>query len=70
MRAESSDMFTFSAGVLEESNGQGSNSVGFVGNANYFHKIKGWETSGSFSYAQNEQSVLVTYTTSLLAIRN
>jgi len=58
------DMFTFSAGVLEESNGQGSNSVGFVGNANYFHKIKGWETSGSFSYAQNVQSVLVTYTTS------
>ena len=58
------DMFTFSAGVVEESNGQGSNSVGFVGNANYFHKIKGWETSGSFSYAQNVQSVLVTYTTS------
>ena len=58
------DMFTFSAGVLEESNGQGSDSIGFVGNANYFHKIKGWETSGSFSYAQNVQSVLVTYTTS------
>jgi hypothetical protein len=58
------DMFTFSAGVVEESNGAGSNSVGFVGNANYFHKIKGWETSGSFSYAQNVQSVLITYTTS------
>jgi hypothetical protein len=58
------DMFTFSAGVVEESNGQGSNSVGFVGNANYFHRIKGWETSGSFSYAQNVQSLLVTYTTS------
>ncbi len=58
------DMFTFSAGVVEESNGQGSNSVGFVGNANYFRRIKGWETSGSFSYAQNVQSLLVTYTTS------
>ena len=57
-------MFTFSAGVVEESNGQGSNSVGFIGNVNYFHRIKGWETSGSFSYAQNVQSVLVTYTTS------
>jgi hypothetical protein len=58
------DMFTFSAGVVEESNGQGSNSVGFVGNANYFHRIKGWETSGSFSYAENVQSLLVTYNTS------
>jgi hypothetical protein len=58
------DMFTFSAGVVEESNAQGSNSVGFVGNANYFHKIKGWETSGTFSYAQNVQSFLVTYNTS------
>jgi hypothetical protein len=58
------DMFTFSAGVVEESNGQGSNSVGFVGNVNYFHRIAGWETSGSFSYAQNVQSILVTYTTS------
>jgi len=58
------DMFTFSAGVIEESNGQGSNSVGFIGNANYFHRIKGWETSGTFSYAQNVQSLLVTYTTS------
>jgi hypothetical protein len=58
------DMFTFSAGVIEESNGQGSNSVGFLGTANYFHRIKGWETSGTFSYAQNVQSLLVTYTTS------
>jgi hypothetical protein len=58
------DMFTFSAGVIEESNGQGSNSVGLIGNANYFHRIKGWETSGTFSYAQNVQSILVTYTTS------
>jgi hypothetical protein len=58
------NMFTFSAGVIEESNGQGSNSVGFVGNANYFHRIMGWETSGSFSYAQNVQSLLITYTTS------
>lgn len=56
--------FTFSAGVVEESNGQGSNSVGFIGNVNYFRRIKRWETSGSFSYAQNVQSILVTYTTS------
>jgi hypothetical protein len=58
------DMFTFSAGVVEQSNGQGSNSVGFIGNMNYFRRVKGWETSGTFSYAQNVQSVLITYTTS------
>jgi hypothetical protein len=58
------DMFSFSAGVVEQSNGQGSNAIGLIGNVNYFHRIKGWETSGSFSYAQNVQSLLVTYTTS------
>lgn len=58
------DMFTFSGGVVEESNGQGNNSVGLTGNVNYFRRIQGWETSGSFSYAQNVQSVLVSYTTS------
>ncbi|MFZ0761512.1 MAG: hypothetical protein WAM69_16310, partial [Candidatus Sulfotelmatobacter sp.] len=58
------DMFSFSAGVVESSNGQGSDSVGFIGNLNYFHRIQGWETSGTFSYAQNVQSVLITYTTS------
>ncbi|MGB6475015.1 MAG: hypothetical protein WBF04_13240 [Candidatus Sulfotelmatobacter sp.] len=58
------DMFSFSAGVVEQSNGQGSNAMGFIGNVNYFHRILGWETSGSFSDAQNVQSLLVTYTTS------
>lgn len=58
------DLFSFSAGVVDESNGQGSNAVGFVGTVNYFHRIEGWETSGNFSYAQNVQSLLVTYTTS------
>lgn len=58
------DMFTFSGSVIDSSNGQGTNSVGFVGNVNFFRKIKGWQTSGLFSYAQNVQSILVTYTTS------
>ena len=58
------DMFSFSAGVVESSNGLGSDAVGFVGNLNYYHRILGCETSGSFSYAQNVQSVLITYTTS------
>ena len=58
------DMFTFSGSVIDSNNGRGTNALGFVGNVNYFHRIKGWQTSGVFSYAENVQSVLVTYTTS------
>ena len=58
------DMFTFSGSVIDSTNGQGTNALGFVGNVNFFHRIKGWQTSGVFSYAQNVQSLLVTYTTS------
>ncbi len=58
------EMLTFSASVVESSNGQGTNALGFVGNVNFFHRFKGWQTSGQFSYAQNVQSLLVTYTTS------
>ena len=58
------EMFTFSASVIDSSNGLGSNAVGFVGNVNFFHRFHGWQTSGQFSYAQNVQSVLISYTTS------
>ena len=58
------DMFTFSGSVVDSSNGQGTNALGFIGNVNFFHRFKGWQTSGVFSYAQNVQSLLVTYTTS------
>jgi hypothetical protein len=58
------DMFTFSASVVDSSNGQGSNALGFTGNVNYSHRILGWQTTGVFSYAQNVQSILITYTTS------
>jgi hypothetical protein len=58
------DMFTFSGSVVDSSNGQGTNALGFVGNVNFFHNIKGFQTSGVFTYAQNVQSLLVTYTTS------
>ena len=58
------DMFSFSGGVVDSSTGRGDNSIGFVGNVNFFKRIKGWSTSAVFSYAQNVQSVLVTYTTS------
>jgi hypothetical protein len=58
------DMFTLSASVIDSSNGQGDNAVGFVGNVNFFRNIGHWQTSGQFSYAQNVQTLLVTYTTS------
>jgi hypothetical protein len=58
------DMFSFSASVIESSNGQGTNAVGFVGNVNFFRRFGQWQTSGQFSYAQDVQTLLVTYTTS------
>ena len=58
------DMFTFSAGIVDSSTGLGNNNLGFIGTVNYFRRFGPWETSGSFSYAQNVQSVLITYTTS------
>lgn len=58
------DMFTFSGGVVDSDDGQGDNALGFIGNVNFFHKFKGWSTSGVFTYAQNVQTLLVTYSTS------
>lgn len=58
------NMFTLSGSVIDSNNGQGTNALGFIGNVNFFHRFKGWQTSGVFSYAQNVQSLLVTYTTS------
>ena len=58
------NLFTFSGSVIESSNGQGNNGLGFIANVNYYHRFGLWETSGAFSYAQNVQSYLITYTTS------
>jgi hypothetical protein len=58
------NMFTFSAGIVDSSNGLGTNSIGFTGTVNYFRRYGQWETSGTFSYAQNVQSVLITNTES------
>jgi hypothetical protein len=58
------NMFTFSAGIVDSSSNFGNNNVGFVGTMSYYHRFGGWETSGNISYAQNVQSLLITYTTS------
>jgi hypothetical protein len=56
--------FTVSASVIESSNKFASNSLGFIGNLNGFRHFGWWELSGGLSYAQNVQTLLVTYTTS------
>ncbi len=56
--------FTVSATVIESSNKFADSALGFVLNLNAFRHFGAWETSGAFSYAQNVQTVLVTYTTS------
>jgi hypothetical protein len=61
--------FTFSGSVIDSSNGQGTNAVGFVGNINAFRRFGGWQASGQLSYAQNVQTILVTYTTSYYSYR-
>ncbi len=58
------DTFTFSGSVIDSSNGQGQNALGFIGNVNMYHKFGRWQASGQVSYAQNVQTLLVTYTTS------
>src|SRR5271166_3197289 len=58
------NIFSFSGTVLDASNANDTNAIGFVGNVNYSHRILGWQTSAQFSYAQNVQTLLVTYTTS------
>jgi len=56
--------FTFSATVIDTTNKFSNNSLGFIGNVNAFHAFGPWELSGNVSYAQNVQTILVTYTTS------
>jgi hypothetical protein len=56
--------FLVSATVIESSNQFANNSLGFIVDVNGFRRFGLWETSGAFSYAQNVQTLLVTYTTS------
>ena len=58
------DTFTFTVGVVEGSSNFDNSNLGFIGTINGFHSIGRWQLSGNFSYAQNVQSQLITYTTS------
>jgi hypothetical protein len=56
--------FTVSGTVIESSNQFASNSLGFIANLNAFRRFGLWQLSAGLSYAQNVQTLLVTYTTS------
>jgi hypothetical protein len=43
---------------------QGTNSLGYTANVNYNRRIGGWQIGGFFNYAQNVQTILVTYNSS------
>lgn len=38
--------------------------LGLLGSVNYSRRILGWTLSGGFNYSQNQQTLLITYTTS------
>lgn len=51
-----------SVSVIENNNDQNSeNSLGFTANTSYSKVVMGWHTNGSFGYAQNVQTLLVSY---------
>lgn len=58
------NLFTVSATALDSTNKFVENALGFILNVNGFHNFGPWETSANYSYAQNVQTLLVTYTTS------
>jgi len=45
-------------------NSQNANSLGYTANVNYNRRIGPWQVGGFFNYAQNVQTLLVTYNTS------
>jgi hypothetical protein len=54
------------AGTVSENTVDNSNAaaLGFSGTVNYSRQILGWGVSGAFNYAQNMQTLLITYTNS------
>lgn len=57
-------MLYFSFGMVNNATNNGGGSVGFVGNVSLKKQISGWEVDSDFSYAQNVQTIIASYTTS------
>ncbi len=53
--------FSLSANSSDQN---GEDTIGFSGNENYSSRVLGWRVNESFNYAQNVQTLLVTYTNS------
>lgn len=54
----------FSFGLVNTANETGNNSLGFIGTVSLNRKFGRWETTADFSYSQNVQTQLATFTTS------
>ena len=54
----------FSFGMVNNATNNGGGSLGFVGNVSLKKRISGWEVDSDFSYAQNVQTIIASYTTS------
>jgi hypothetical protein len=57
-------MLYFSFGMVNNASNSGGGSLGFVGNVSLKRRIMGWEVDSDFSYAQNVQTIIASYTTS------
>jgi hypothetical protein len=54
----------FSFGMVNNATNNSGGSLGFVGNVSLKKRFSGWELDSDFSYAQNVQTIIASYTTS------
>jgi len=54
----------WSVSLVDTANEQGNSLVGVLGNVDFSRKIKLWDVSGSFSFAQNVETLVAIYTNS------
>jgi hypothetical protein len=47
--------------TANSSDKNGNDTIGFSGNGNYSTEVRGWKFTGAFGYAQNVQTLLITY---------
>jgi hypothetical protein len=60
------DMFSFSLSAIDAESDAGNGGLGMQGNVNFSRRFGAWGTDATFSYGQNVQTLLVTYTTSYM----
>ncbi len=55
---------TFAFAMFDTMNERGNEGLGFTGNVNFNRRFNAWEVNANYSYSQNVQTLLLTYTTS------